>query len=432
MATRLGRHFIGLNVQFCERDKITCKTLAVRELNSAATGNELSKIILSILRNEFNIHLCQIYSITTDSGSNALAASSSISNLVEAELDQLSAESNLDNVEDVIAAEHLLHSSMCDLKKSALEGVHIICCASHTLALAVDDCLGLKADEDTKKLIEKARNVVCTLRNSNMRKELRKKNLPMPVIDIETRWGSTYDMIKRLIELSGFCQEYESLNEKLKLTDLQWQRLQEMAETLAPVRLLTNQLQLSQLTPGRMLGHWNLALHSLKSHETELSEKLIERMTLREEALLSPPVLAGTYLDPEYQVLLTESQKEIAKIELQSVHQRIVLLDSKKSTSSSDCGESSRARIPIDTAGSQTCEVSLSPMQKMLQAKQKGKIEISNSSGTMQAIRLINSFDHHEPTNVSSVFKFWKNDSKTLSKLAKVVIALPTTQVSVE
>ena len=182
-----------------------------------------------------------------------------------------------------------------------------------------------------------------------------------------------------------------------------------------------------------MLGHWNLALHLLKSHETELSKKLIERMTLREEALLSPPVLAGTYLDPEYQVLLTESQKEIAKIELQSVHQRIVLLDSKKSTSSSDCGESSRARIPVDMAGSQTCEVSLSPMQKMLQAKQKGKIEISNSSGTMQAIRLINSFDHHEPTNVSSVFEFWKNhDIKTLSKLAKVVIALPTTQVSVE
>ena len=69
----------------------------------------------------------------------------------------------------------------------------------------------------------------------------------------------------------------------------------------------------------------------------------------------------------------------------------------------------------------------------MLQAKQKGKIEISNSSGTMQAIRLINSLDHYEPTNVSSMFEFWKNhDSKTLSKLAKVVIALPTTQVSVE
>ena len=154
-----------------------------------------------------------------------------------------------------------------------MEGVHIIRCALHTLALAVDDCLGRKADEDTKKLIEKARNVVCTLRNSSKRKKLRKKNLLMPFIDVETRWGSTYDMIKRLIELSGFCQEYESLNEKLKLTVLQRQRLQEMAETLAPVRLLTNQLQSSQLTPGQMLGHSNLALHSLKSHETELSGK---------------------------------------------------------------------------------------------------------------------------------------------------------------
>ena len=195
-----------------------------------------------------------------------------------------------------------------------MEEVHIVRCASHTLALAVDDCLGRKADENTKKLIEKARNVVCTLRNSSMRKELRKKNLPMPVIDVETRWGSTYGMIKRLIELSGFCQEYESPNEKLKLTVLQWQRLQEMAETLAPVRLLTNQLQSSQLTPGQILGHWNLAFHSLKSHETELSEKLIERMTLREEALLSPPVLAGTYLDPEYQVFSLSLKKKLPRL----------------------------------------------------------------------------------------------------------------------
>jgi len=31
-----------------------------------------------------------------------------------------------------------------------------------------------------------------------------------------------------------------------------------------------------------------------------------------------PPVLAPTYLDPEYQVLLTEEQQNSAKIELQA------------------------------------------------------------------------------------------------------------------
>jgi len=31
-----------------------------------------------------------------------------------------------------------------------------------------------------------------------------------------------------------------------------------------------------------------------------------------------PPVLAATYLDPEYQVLLTKEQRNLAKLELQT------------------------------------------------------------------------------------------------------------------
>ena len=71
--------------------------------------------------------------------------------------------------------------------------MHLVRCSAHTLALAVDDCIGRKSDETTEKLLANARNVVCTLRNSNMRKELRKKFLPMAIIDVETRWSSTYD-----------------------------------------------------------------------------------------------------------------------------------------------------------------------------------------------------------------------------------------------
>ena len=121
------------------------------------------------------IDLAQIYSITTDNGSNALAATNLISNIVEVELDQESLNSNLDNLEDIIAAEQLLQSSLLDLK-TAMEGVHLVRCASHTLALAVEDCISRKGDESLKELSAKARNVVCTLRTLNMRKQLRKKN----------------------------------------------------------------------------------------------------------------------------------------------------------------------------------------------------------------------------------------------------------------
>ena len=120
-----------------------CKTLAVREIRTTATGKELSKTIQDILQNEFKIELLQVYSITTDNGSNALAASNFISCAVEDEVDQLCMETidDLDNIDDIIAAEQLLQSSVFDLK-TALEGAHIVRCAAHTLALAVEDCLG--------------------------------------------------------------------------------------------------------------------------------------------------------------------------------------------------------------------------------------------------------------------------------------------------
>ena len=143
---------------------------------------------------------------------------------------------------------------------------------------------------------------------------------------------------------------------------------------------------------------------------------------------MSPPFLAGVYLDPEYQVLLTDAQRDTAKIELQAVHKRMALLASRGSTIMTNVDHDEPEKAD---------EVSemLTPMQKMLMVKQQEKQRSSMSGilGSAQAIKLINSFDNQDYTKFDSIFIFWKNhDSKTLSKLAKVVIAVPTTQVSVE
>jgi len=45
---------------------------------------------------------------------------------------------------------------------------------------------------------------------------------------------------------------------------------------------------------------------------------LMEPMKEREKSLMIPPVLAATYFDPEYQVLLTKEQRNSAKNELQA------------------------------------------------------------------------------------------------------------------
>ena len=52
-----------------------------------------------------------------------------------------------------------------------------------------------------------------------------------------------------------------------------------------------------------MLGNWNFAVYLLKRFEMNLAIKLIERLEARQAALMTPPVLAGAYLDPEFQGL---------------------------------------------------------------------------------------------------------------------------------
>jgi len=89
-------------------------------------------------------------------------------------------------------------------------------------------------------------------------------------------------------------------------------------ESLTPVRTLTTKLQESVLTPGKTLGHWQLTMLLYEHISTPLATMLMERMKEREKSLMISPVLAATYLDPEHQVLLTEEQRNSAKIELQA------------------------------------------------------------------------------------------------------------------
>jgi len=158
----------------------------------------------------------------------------------------------------------------------------------------------------------------------------------MATVDVETRWGSTYDMLKRLLDLSSFCKINEGLNDKLKLTQEGWKELQEIVESLAPVRTLTTKLQEGALTSGQTLGHWQLYMLSLQQISTPLAAMLMERMKEREKSLMIPPVLVATYLDPEYQMLLTEEQRNSAKIELQALYKKLLLL---KHQEDSLCGK---------------------------------------------------------------------------------------------
>jgi len=49
-----------------------------------------------------------------------------------------------------------------------------------------------------------------------------------------------------------------------------WKELQEVVESLAPVRTLTTKLEESAITSGQTLGHWQLTMLSLEQISSPL------------------------------------------------------------------------------------------------------------------------------------------------------------------
>lgn len=72
-ATRMNRAILGVNIQYVEKSLIVLRTLDMIQLEQKHTGEYLVSVLNNILTS-YDIKLEQIYTITTDNGSNMLKA----------------------------------------------------------------------------------------------------------------------------------------------------------------------------------------------------------------------------------------------------------------------------------------------------------------------------------------------------------------------
>lgn len=82
LASRKGRTILGINAQFIKHGEIVVRTLMMAERFEKNTAENIMEEILRALAT-FDIQLPQIYSITTDNGSNMLKATRLTRNLQE-------------------------------------------------------------------------------------------------------------------------------------------------------------------------------------------------------------------------------------------------------------------------------------------------------------------------------------------------------------
>lgn len=186
------------------------------------------------------------------------------------------------------------------------DSISVIRCAAHTLNLAVSDLL--------KEIRSKARAVVKKLRTPTLLNLLRTQKLRKPVIECVTRWGSTYSMFKRLLELKTFCLKSAKDIKELHINESDWHRIEKLCEVLFPAYDISIKLQRKDLLLSDMFFAWYSCKLKVQKMIGSISVKFTAALSKRGELLLNNScVYASVYLDPRYQVLLSDSEKDTAK-----------------------------------------------------------------------------------------------------------------------
>lgn len=250
-ATRNGRSIFGINIQYRHNSSLKVVTLAMRELHSSHTAEYLTDVLINVF-NEYGIDLAQVLSITSDNGSNMLAMVKDVENRLfgRDDDDEFSDDSSsddfqirncenertfvLDGINDVddVQIDNEIESFLKEISEeddalnilfdeSSLYGelieklvigvrqrtgnhhlfVSSIRCAAHSLQLAVRDAIKLLGNGD-QNAISLCRSAAKFLRRQSSRNEMSRMGFSatLPVLDVVTRWSSSYKMVNEIIE----------------------------------------------------------------------------------------------------------------------------------------------------------------------------------------------------------------------------------------
>ena len=97
-------------------------------------------------------------------------------------------------------------------------------------------------------LISKFRQIAEAARTTQIDSILKKHSGMGAILDQETRWGSTYTMIKRLLDLKVYLEDLA--NNDVSLTQEEWVKLTELEVLLCYPFSVTKKFQFEDLTPA--------------------------------------------------------------------------------------------------------------------------------------------------------------------------------------
>jgi hypothetical protein len=120
-------------------------------------------------------------------------------------------------------------------------------CAAHSLQLVVTDVLKIDAN---KKILTTIRDITKNSRNIKFRTIFEDKDIPLPTMDVITRWGSTYKMVNCFFINKDFFQELANEHSEFYMTEETWRIIENFEKAFKPLYITTKKLKEEQLLMG--------------------------------------------------------------------------------------------------------------------------------------------------------------------------------------
>ena len=239
--------------------------------------------------------------------------------------------------------------------------LNIIRCGAHILALVIEDTL--KQDEESKKKLNLARKVAKKMRTPNLMLKLKERNALKPILDVPTRWGSSYDMLERLLVLKSIIRDFGSFIEDFDLSAEDWLGLELLKNDMEAPRRATIHFQDRHMTAGALLAEWELMECICERHEGSLfSFNLKVALLSRKCTVLHNAFLGAVYVDLRYHRLLSLDQKECDQKHILSTWRRMVILKNYRESPVSDPSPPEASMNP-ETGDISDCE---DPLEALL------------------------------------------------------------------
>ena len=168
--TRSRSHFLGISVQYDdEKHGLTVKMLVLVDTEANHTSSHLKEILLDTLK-QFNICKQQVLTCVVDNASN-------MTRTVQLPNEDEDDDEEIKEIQDSLSINHKIYHMRC---------------AEHTLQLGIRDVL---KKGRAKKFLTKLRKLAQHLRSPHTDGILKRRANKGMLIDMPTRWGSTFLML---------------------------------------------------------------------------------------------------------------------------------------------------------------------------------------------------------------------------------------------